>query len=109
MFWRARSFWLAVGAVAYVAFAALHAARAGTIPQRSPLAPSAALAWAALVALPLALALGWTATAPPTRGEDRIEPAARGAARATMAGTAVLLAARTGPITPWFTAIANAG
>ncbi len=109
MVWRTRSFWLAAGAVAYVAFASLQAAWVGVIPKRSPFAGSAGLALAALIALPLLLAVGWLVTAPPTRGEDRIEGTARSAARAAMGGAAVLLAARTGPVSAGFTAMANVG
>jgi DNA-binding NtrC family response regulator len=109
MVWRTRSFWLAAGAVAYVAFASLQAAWVGAIPERSPFAGSAGLAIAALIALPLLLAVGWLVTAPPTRGEDRIEATARSAARAAMGGAAVLLAARTGPVSAGFTAMANLG
>ncbi|MFS8069462.1 MAG: hypothetical protein ACMG6S_24120, partial [Byssovorax sp.] len=109
MVWRTRSFWLAAGAVAYVACASLQAAWLGAIPDRSPFAGSAGLALAALIALPLLLAAGWRATEPPARGEDRIEGTARSAARAAMAGAAVLLAARTGPVSAGFTAMANLG
>jgi hypothetical protein len=109
MVWRTRSFWLAAGAVAYVASASLQAAWLGAIPDRSPFAGSAGLALAALIALPLLLAAGWRATEPPARGEDRIEGTARGAARAAMGGAAVLLAARTGPVSAGFTAMANLG
>jgi DNA-binding NtrC family response regulator len=109
MVWRTRSFWLAAGAVAYVAFASLQAAWAGAIPLQSPFAGNAGLALAALIALPLLLAIGWIATAPPARGEDRIESGARSAARAAMGGAAVLLAARTGPVSFGFTAMGNLG
>jgi hypothetical protein len=110
MFWRARSFWLSAGAVAYVAFAALGA---GDAPSPFPSPPSTllgrALPWAALAALPAALALVWNLTAPPTRGEDRVDEGARAAARACAAGAAVLLAALTGPAGPAFMALANLG
>src|SRR4051794_34565346 len=109
MVWRTRSFWLAAGAVAYVAFASLQAAWAGAIPSASPFAGSAGLALAALIGLPLLLAAGWIATEPPARGEDRIEAAARSAARAAMGGAAVLLASRTGPVSAGFTAMGNLG
>ncbi len=97
MFWRVRSFWLAAGAVAYVAFAALVGQDA---PSPFPSPPVTALGrflpWTAIVALPAALAVVWTFTAPPTRGEDHVEEGARAAARACFAGAAVVLAALTG-------------
>src|SRR3954465_3910829 len=98
MFWRARSFWLAAGAVASVAFAAL-GAEGTPSPFPSPLSTPLghALPWAALVVLPAALALLWNLTVPPVRGEDRVDPGARSAARACFAGAAVLLAALSGP------------
>src|SRR6185503_3015988 len=95
MFWRVRSFWLAAGAVAYVAFAALGAAEVSPAP--GPLVFGRAPAWLALFGLPVALAIGWTLTAPPARGEDRVDAGARSATRACLAGAAILLAARTGP------------
>jgi DNA-binding transcriptional regulator YdaS (Cro superfamily) len=110
MFWRARSFWLSAGAVAYVAFAALSL---GDAPSPFPSPPSTLLGrglpWLALLALPAALALIWNLTAPPVRGEDRVDEGARAAARAAAAGTAVLLAALTGPGSPGFVALANLG
>ena len=81
---RVRSFWLAVGVVAYVSFDAVRASDG-----RGP-------AWLCLVGLPLALAAGWSVTAPKTRGEDRIEPGARSAARVCLTGAAILIAARSG-------------
>lgn len=110
MFWRARSFWLAAVAVAYVAFAAIGAE--GT-PSPFPTPPATifgrGLPWAALLILPAALALIWQFTAPPSRGEDRVDAGARRAARAAAGGTAVLLSALTGPWTPGFAALGNAG
>jgi hypothetical protein len=107
MFWRVRSFWVAAGAVAYVAFAALEAwhdpARAGGEP------PARALAWLVLLGVPAALAASFALLAPPTRGEDRIDPSARGAARACAAGVAIFVAARSGPPGDAFTALANLG
>ncbi|MCC6559109.1 MAG: hypothetical protein IT372_39800 [Polyangiaceae bacterium] len=94
---RARSFWIAAAAVAYAAFAALRAS-GGSGP-----------AWAALIGAPALLALGWRLTARPARGEDRIEPAARDAARACVAGAAMLAAARSGPATPALVAVGNLG
>ena len=98
MFWRVRSFWLAAGAVAYVAFAALVAEDA---PSPFPSPPSTVLGrglpWIALVALPAALAVVWTFTAPPSRGEDRVEQGARDAARACFAGAAVAPRGAHGP------------
>jgi hypothetical protein len=110
MFWRARSFWLAAGAVAYVAFAAL-GAEGTPSPFPSPLSTplGQALPWAALLLLPAALALVWNLTSPPTRGEDPIDEGARSAARACFAGAAVLLAALSGPAGPGFAALANLG
>src|SRR5262245_54220426 len=95
MFWRIRSFWIAAGAVAYVAFAALNAAEVS--PAAEPLVFGRAPAWLALFGLPVALAIGWTLTSPPARGEDRVDAGARSAARACLAGAAILIAARTGP------------
>ncbi len=116
MFWRARLFWLSAGAVAYVAFAALGALgalRGEDTPSPFPSPPSTLLGrglpWLALVALPLALALVWTLTVPPSRGEDCVDEGARSAARACAAGTAVLLAALTGPGSPGFVALGNLG
>ncbi len=110
MFWRARSFWLSAGAVAYVAFAALGALDA---PSPFPSPPSTirgrGLPWLALFGLPAALAGVWSLTAPPSRGEDRVDPGARDAARGCAAGAAVLLAALTGPGSPGFAALANLG
>ncbi len=113
MFWRARSFWIAAGAVSYAAFAALQASGG-----RGP-------AWIALLGLPLLLAFVWTATAPlggyaPARSsEDETErdPAAvsandelhRSAARICFTGAAFLIAARTGPTSPWLDALGNLG
>jgi len=95
--WRARSFWIAAAAVAYTAFAALRAS-AGRGP-----------AWLALATLPLLLALGWHLLAPPARGEDRIEPEARSAARAALTGAAMLAAARSGAPSPALLALGNLG
>jgi hypothetical protein len=106
MFWRTRSFWLAAGAVAYVAFAALQSLEAGLA---SPPPLARALALLALLGLPVLLALIWSITAPPTRGEDRVDPGARHAARAAATGIAMLLAARTGVGGPAFLALASAG
>jgi transcriptional regulator with AAA-type ATPase domain len=113
MFWRARSFWIAAGAVAYAAFAALQASGG-----RGP-------AWLALVGLPVLLALVWTATAPlggyapPRTSEKETErdPAAlatndelhRSAARICFTGAAFLAATRTGPDSPWLDALGNLG
>jgi hypothetical protein len=101
-FWRARSFWIAGGSVAYVAFAALRASAA------APLSGAAAVA--ALALLPSALAVVWWATSDerPARGVH-VDPAARTAARACAAGVAVLLASRTGPVGPAFTAFGALG
>ena len=110
MFWRARSYWLAVGAVAYVAFAALGVEGAPSpFPTPPPTVFGRWLPWAALIALPGALALTWKLTSPPSRGEDRIDEAARSAARTAFSGAAILLAALTGPWTPGFTALGNLG
>jgi hypothetical protein len=113
MFWRARSFWLSAGAVAYVAFAAIGALDAAGAPSPFPSPPPTllgrALPWLALAALPAALALVWTLTTPPSRGEDRVDEDARAAARACAAGAGILLAALTGPGSPGFVALANVG
>ncbi len=112
MFWRARLFWLSAGAVAYVAFAAIGALDADApSPFPSPRSTllGRGLPWLALLALPLALAVVWTVTVPPSRGEDRVDEGARRAARACAAGAAVLLAALTGPGSPGFAALGNLG
>src|SRR5262249_36483152 len=110
MFWRARSFWLSAGAVAYVASAAIGA---GGAPSPSPSPPPPLLGRGlpslARGALPAALAVVWTLPAPPSRGEDRVDDGARAATRAVAAGAAVLLAALTGPASPGFVALANLG
>src|SRR5690349_2282717 len=97
MFWRTRSFWLASIATAYVSFAALNA---GGIH---------AVAWVCPIGLPIVLALAWRSTAPPRRGEDAVNDDARSASRATIAGAAILLAARSGPDRAGFVALANIG
>ncbi len=110
MVWRARSFWLSAGAVAYVAFAALGAGDAPSpFPSPPPTLLGRGLPWLALFGLPAALAAVWSLTEPPARGEDRVDPGARAAARACAAGAAVLLAALTGPGSPGFVALANLG
>jgi hypothetical protein len=110
MFWRDRSFWLAAGAVAYVALAALGAeGTPSPFPMPPPTVLGRGLPWLSLAALPAALAVGWQLTAPPARGEDRVEQGARAAARASFAGAAILLAALTGPWSPGFAALANVG
>jgi hypothetical protein len=111
MFWRERSFWLSAGAVAYVAFAALGAGSSpdAAFPEPPPTILGRTLPWLALVVLPLALALVWQTTAPPARGEDRVDDGARAAARACAAGCAVLVATETGARTPSFVALANLG
>ena len=92
---RVRSIWVAVAAVSYVAFAALRMAGGHGLP------------WLALVLLPIGLVVGWRITEP--RGALRVEPAARSATRACLTGAAILLAARSGPIGPGFTALSNLG
>ncbi|MFT3771973.1 MAG: hypothetical protein QM820_41735 [Minicystis sp.] len=110
MFWRARSYWLAAGAVAYVALAAIGAeGTPSPFPTPPPTVFGRGLPWIALAALPAALAAVWQLTAPPARGEDRIEQDARAAARACFTGTAILLAALTGPWSPGFVALSNIG
>src|SRR5262249_31167086 len=68
-----------------------------------------AFAWAALAGLPLAVAFGWRLSAPPLRAADGVEPSARTAARACIAGAAIALAARTGSDAMSFRAMTNAG
>jgi len=97
MFWRARSFWIAAGATAYVAFAALGESGGHGAP------------WLAVFVLPVLLAVGWTLTAPPMRGEDRIDPSARAAARTSLTGLAMLLASATAPSGHAFAALAHVG
>ncbi|MFO0757948.1 MAG: hypothetical protein U0359_15735 [Byssovorax sp.] len=102
---RSRTFWLAAGAVAYVAFAALQSLDEA----RSASGLARPLALAALAGLPVLLGLFWVLSAPPERAEDRVDPAARAAARATATGVCMLLAARTGAGGPAFQALANLG
>jgi hypothetical protein len=97
MFWRDRSFWVAASATAYASFAALRAS------SDSP------AGWICLFALPALLAAGWTVTARPARGEDRIDEGARAAARVCITGAAMLVAARSGPDTPALVALSNLG
>ncbi|WP_437320466.1 hypothetical protein [Sorangium sp. So ce385] len=94
---RRRSFWIAAAAVAYTAFAALRAS-GGHGP-----------AWLALLGLPALLALGLRWVERPPRGEDRIEPAARGAAAVCLTGAAMLAAARSGPTGLALIALGNLG
>lgn len=94
---RRRSFWIAATAVAYTAFAALRAS-GGHGP-----------AWLALLGLPALLALGFRWVERPARGEDRIEPAARGAAAVCLTGAAMLAAARSGPAGLALIALGNLG
>ncbi|WP_437768218.1 hypothetical protein WMF27_14835 [Sorangium sp. So ce281] len=94
---RRRSFWIAAAAVAYTAFAALRAS-GGHGP-----------AWLALLGLPALLALGLRWVERPPRGEDRIEPAARGAAAVCLTGAAMLAAARSGPAGLALIALGNLG
>jgi hypothetical protein len=97
MGFRARSLWVAMAAVAYVAFAAMHATEGGAV--------GAAL----LVVLPLALAWGFRATAPPVHGEDRLDDAARAGARAAFTGAAIAIAAGAGTGSSAFVAAENFG
>jgi hypothetical protein len=55
--------------------------------------PGSKGAWAALLVGPLLLVLGFRLAAPPARGVDRIEPAARGATRAVVGAAVFALAA----------------
>lgn len=105
MFWRLRSYWVAATAVAYVGFASL---QAWHDPSRAAFDAST-LAWLALLGLPAILAAAFALTAPPTGGEDRIEPSARGAARACAAGVAIFVAARSAPASDGFSALGNFG
>jgi hypothetical protein len=97
MFSRIRPLWVASGAVLYVAFAALRSNEKG------------GLFHALLLLLPVALWLAWRLTAPPTRGEDLVDPDARSAARACAVGAAIVLAARAGKESPAFVALENGG
>jgi DNA-binding NtrC family response regulator len=94
---RLRSFWLPALAVAYVCFAAVQAS--GTWP-----------AYLALVGLPLLIAEAWRKTRDRPHGEDALDVGARKAIRACVWGTAIWVAARTGPAgRPGFDAAANLG
>jgi hypothetical protein len=95
--WRERSLWVAMAAVLYVAVAALRAD------------PNAPIVWTSLVVGPLCLILGFRAVAPPAFGVDRIEPAARSAARVTVAGLAIALVADLAPSGPAFQAAKTFG
>ena len=93
-----RSFFLPAAVVAYVCLGAVRATG------------GALVAYAALAALPIILALVWRRTERPPRGEDRIEPAARTAVRACFWGLTLWLAARSAPAgRPAFDAVANLG
>jgi len=72
-------------AIAYLCLTALASGATGPWP------------WIALVTLPLALGEVWRRTRRPPSGEDRIDPTARSALRATAWGASAWLAARTGP------------
>ena len=97
MGFRARSLWVAMAAVAYVAFAAMHATEGGAV--------GAAL----LVVLPLSLVWGFRATAPPVHGEDRVDDTARAGARVAFAGAAIAIAAGAGTGSSAFVAAENFG
>lgn len=116
---RSRSFWIATGAVLYVAFAALQASEGR----------GRGAAWLALVGLPIGLAFVWRMTSPisPAQAsaagvalprevketDDTTGERARSAARATFTGAALLIAARSASADatdgPWLVALGNAG
>src|SRR4051812_44262775 len=106
MFARWKSLWIALGAVAYVAFAAVRSAEP---PGGSRLFAVSSPFPALLLLLPLALCFVWVLTAPPSRGEDRIDAGARSAARACATGAAIVLAARAGSESAGLLALENAG
>jgi hypothetical protein len=83
--WRSRSLLIALLATCYSVFAALRES------------PSAGPGWLGFLLLPIGLVAAWIGTAPPTRGLDPIEGAVRRAARVAATGTALLLAAWSGP------------
>ncbi len=87
----------AMAAILYVAAAALR------------IAPQAQTVWLAIVVGPLMLALGWSGTEPPERGVDRIMPGARSAARAVVAGAALVVVAWLSPRHPPFVAAERLG
>jgi hypothetical protein len=101
MFWRARTFWLSVGVVAYAASAALRAS--GGSPARG------ALAILALALMPALLAVVWTITDGERSSMRQVSAAARSAARAAATGVAIAVAARTGPADALLDALGNAG
>jgi hypothetical protein len=97
MGFRARSLWIAMAAVVYVAYAAMHATEGGPIGA------------AMIVVLPLALVWAFRATAPPVRGEDRLDDTARAGARAAFTGAAITIAAIAGTGSSAFIAAENFG
>jgi len=86
-----------MAAVLYVGVAAVRAA------------PGEPLVLGSLIVGPLLLILGFRAVAPPAHGVDRIDPAARRAARVTVGGFAIAFVAELAPIGPAFLAAKGVG
>ena len=90
-----RTFWLPLGVIVYVCFAAAEA-RGGYLP------------WLALAVIPLGLALLWRQIRLNTEAQDTVAESAKRALGATYFGFALWLAARSGPLGhPAFDAMAN--
>jgi hypothetical protein len=95
---RRRSYWLSVGAIAYVCFGAL------------PSAPRPFVPLLAMVLLPLWLAAVWRRSEHVDTGERRVDPAALRAFRAAHFGATLWVAARLGtPGRAAYDAVANLG
>lgn len=93
MLWRLRSLWGALAVVLYAGVASLQAQ------------PEAPRGWLGLIAGPALLLLAWKLVDVPVRGPDRIEPAARSAARVVVSAAVTALVAGMAPDTPAFAAL----
>ncbi|MCC6521777.1 MAG: hypothetical protein IT373_03875 [Polyangiaceae bacterium] len=92
MRWRSLGLWIALGTVLYLGVAAYR------------VEPGRPLSLVALGLGPLAVLLGFALTAPPRTGLDGVRFEARGAARVTVLGAAVVLVASLAPETEAFVA-----
>ena len=97
MWWRRRSFWVALAAVLYVGVAALRAR------------PGALGGFLGLVLGPAVLVGGWRLVAQPVRGIDRIDSGARSAARVAIAAAAAVLVAWLAPTQASFVLVRHLG